>query len=85
MYKLTCLSVAHFQVIVSWLLSWDVVFITRTDIASNIVAVFSPINEDHIATLSGSGAAFVLSHTDTGIVIATGAFGTLITPAHAEK
>lgn len=85
MYKLTCLSVAHFQVIVSWLLSWDIVFMTRTDIAGNIVAVFSPINTAHITTLSESGAAFVLSHTDTGKVIATGAYGTLITPAHAEK
>ena len=85
MYQLTCISVAHFQLIAGWLLSWDVVFITRIGCAGGISVHFSAISSEHAATLSRSGASFTLIDVDSNEVIASGPAGTLITPAHVKS
>lgn len=85
MYRLSCLSTAHFQLIASWLISWDVMFTTRIDNYGNINTVFPHIAQRRIAVLQGCGAAFSLFELSGNKLIASSESGVLVAPAHAER
>lgn len=85
MYRLSCLSVANFQLIASWLISWDVMFTTRIDNYGYINTVFAHIPKTQISVLEGCGATFSLFELSGNKLITAVSAGVLVTPAHVER
>lgn len=82
MLTITCNLVGHFQLIASWLITFDKMFTTNVALQGEIIITVDKLSAVQIGCLSTSGAAFIIREFSSADTLLKCEEASPINPAH---